>query len=123
MSSETLFEKYGGFASVFPIVNAFYDSVLDSEIVSYMFDSVDMEKLIEHQTLFISELMGGPGTYDDKQLIAAHQKLKINEDEWNEVVRILVETLQDFDVDQADIDTLAEKIVLKKPLIVSKAKC
>ena len=41
MASETLFEKYGGFASVFPIVNAFYDSVLDSEVVSYMFDDVE----------------------------------------------------------------------------------
>jgi hemoglobin len=121
MASETLFEKYGGFASVFPIVNAFYDSVLDSEIVSYMFDDVDMEKLIEHQTIFISELMGGPGNYDDRQLIAAHRNLNINEEEWDEVVTILVTTLQDFSVDEADINALAEKIVLKKPMIVTAA--
>ena len=121
MSSETLFEKYGGFASVYPIVNAFYDSVLDSEIVSYMFDDVDMEKLIEHQTLFISELMGGPGSYDDRQLIAAHRNLNITEEEWDEVVTILVSTLQDFSVDEEDINALAEQIMLKKPLIVAAA--
>ena len=121
MSSETLFEKYGGFASVFPIVNAFYESVLDSEIVSYMFDDVDMEKLIEHQTVFISELMGGPGDYDDRQLIAAHRNLNITEEEWNEVVGILVATLQEFSVEEADINALAEKIMQKKPLIVAAA--
>ena len=121
MLSETLFEKYGGFASVFPIVNKFYDSVLDSEIVSYMFDDVDMEQLIEHQTLFISELMGGPGNYDDRQLIAAHKNLNITEEEWDEVVRILIETLQEFSVDEDDINALAAQIVLKKPLIVAAA--
>jgi hemoglobin len=121
MPSETLFEKYGGFASVFPIVNAFYDSILDSEIVAYMFDDVDMSKLIEHQTVFISELMGGPGDYDDRQLIAAHRNLNITEEEWNEVVGILVATLQEFSVEEADINALAEKIMQKKPLIVAAA--
>ena len=119
MSSENLFEKYGGFASVYPIVNAFYDSVLESEIVAYMFDHVNMEKLIEHQTVFIAQAMGGPGTYDDRKLLAAHPKLNIQEEEWNEVVTILIETLQSFSVEQADIDTLVGKIATKKPLIVS----
>lgn len=123
MPPETLFEKYGGFASLYPVVSAFYDSVVNSEIASYMFDSIDMERLIEHQTIFISELMGGPGSYDDQKLIDAYQQLNINEDEWDEVIRILMQTLKDFHIDQADINTLEDKIALKKPLIVSRAQC
>ena len=41
------------------MVGAFYDAVLESEIVSYMFDKVDMPELIEHQTKFLAVAMGG----------------------------------------------------------------
>ena len=119
MSTDSLFEKYGGFAAVYPIVNAFYEGVLDSDVISYMFDDVNMENLIKHQTVFISQAMGGPGTYDDRKLVAAHQKLNIQEEEWNEVVTILVQTLEDFSVEPADIDALVGVIASKKPLIVS----
>ena len=71
MPSMSLFEKYGGFGSLYPIVGAFYDAVLESEIVSYMFDSVDMAELIEHQTKFIAVVMGGPGKYDNESLIGS----------------------------------------------------
>jgi len=118
MSSISLFDKYGGFSSLYPLVGAFYDEVLNSDVVSHMFDSTDMAQLIEHQTKFIAAVMGGPGTYDDKLLESSHKRLNITEDEWNEVVNILINTLTDFDIEEGDIDTLISKIGAKKHLIV-----
>jgi len=44
----SLFELYGGFASVSKIVMAFYDKILDSDIAGPYFDDVDMKALIDH---------------------------------------------------------------------------
>ena len=118
MPSVSLFEKYGGFGSLYPIVGAFYDKVLESDVVSHMFDSVDMPELIEHQTKFIAVAMGGPGIYDDASLEAGHQGLGINDAEWDEVVGILIETLTGFGVEEPDIETLVGLVASKKPLIV-----
>ena len=119
MPFESLFEKYGGFSSIYPIVSDFYEGVLDSDLIAHMFDDVDMENLIHHQTAFISQAMGGPGTYDDMKLVTAHENLNIQEKEWDEVVTILVQTLEDNSVERADIDALVGVIASKKPLIVS----
>ena len=58
MPSMSHFEKHGGFGSLYPMVGAFYDAVLESEIVSYIFDNIDMLELIENQTKFIAVAMG-----------------------------------------------------------------
>ena len=87
--------------------------------MSYMFDSVDMAELIEHQTKFIAVVMGGPGKYDDQSLKAAHSELDINDAEWDEIVRILIETLRSFHIEENDIATLVDLIAAKKPVIVA----
>jgi hemoglobin len=41
---------------------AFYDRVLNSDVIGAYFDDIDMRQLIDHQTKFISQGMGGPAT-------------------------------------------------------------
>lgn len=55
----TMFDRYGGFTSVSKIVMSFYDKVLDSETVGPYFEDIDMKALIDHQTKFIAQVMGG----------------------------------------------------------------
>lgn len=40
--SRSLFDKYGGFASVSKVVSAFYDKAVDSDIIGPYFDDIDM---------------------------------------------------------------------------------
>ena len=56
---QTMFERYGGFATISQVVGSFYDKVLDSPITSPYFADVDMRGLIDHQTKFFAFLMGG----------------------------------------------------------------
>jgi hypothetical protein len=46
----TMFERYGGFATVSKVVMAFYDKALDSDVIGVYFENVDMPALIDHQT-------------------------------------------------------------------------
>ena len=100
---QTVFERYGGFASVSRIVMGFYEKVLDSPIASPYFSNTDMKRLIDHQTKFISSLMGGPASYTNEHLERVHERLGITEEALMEIVALLRETLEDFDFADEDV--------------------
>ena len=56
----SLFIKYGGFSRIYKVIEKFYDNILKSETLNAHFKHTNMERLIHHQTSFISSLMGGP---------------------------------------------------------------
>lgn len=115
----SLFDKYGGFAAVNSIVFEFYNSVLDSDEVGPFFENTDMENLIDHQTKFISFLLGGPVTYPDAKLKAAHSNLDIQGEHFDTIKGLLGETLAAFDVEAGDIETVLEKIESYRSLIAA----
>ncbi len=117
--STTMFERYGGFASVSKIVMTFYDKVLDSEVLDPYFANVDMRRLVDHQTKFISALMGGPASYTDQKLAEVHAHLGIDSRSFDEMARLLREALEEGGMEDDDVANIAGEITKRKPLIVS----
>ena len=97
----TIFERYGGFASVSRVVMSFYDKILSSPLTSPFFANTDMKRLIDHQTKFMSSVMGGPASYTNEHLERIHARLGITEPAFMEVVELLSETLEDHDFEEA----------------------
>ena len=116
---QTVFERYGGFASVSRVVTEFYDRVLDSPVASRYFEHTDMRRLIDHQTRFMSQLMGGPASYTDDQLERVHARLHITEEAFNEVATLLKETLEDMDYEPEDVALVFDQVMARKRYIVS----
>lgn len=116
----TIFQRCGGFATVRLIVSAFYDRILDSATLQRFFIDVDMRNLIDHQTKFISAVMGGPATYNDDVLERVHARLNIARSEFEEMAALLRETLEDHDLDQADVNHIINELVKRAPIIVAK---
>lgn len=114
----TTFEKYGGFKTVSRIVMAFYEKVLDSDIVGHHFDDVDMPRQIDHQTKFVSSIMGGPAAMNDERLAHVHQKLDITPEEFDEICRLLLETMREHGVQQADAKAIGDVFEAKRGLIL-----
>lgn len=117
----TIFERYGGFASVRKIVSAFYERVLDSRLLAHHFEHVEMPRLINHQAAFISSVMGGPASYTDEHIRRVHARLGITSEEFAEAVDLLSETLEDFDFDQSDIDLVIAAVRRRQGFIVTTA--
>ena len=117
----TTFEKYGGFATVSKVVMRFYEMVLDSDEVGHFFDDIDMPRLMDHQTKFVSSLMGGPAATSDNRLKAAHQGLDITDAHFDEIARLLVEAMSEFDMAPEDIDSVVRSVEAKRSLIVPRA--
>lgn len=115
----TVYEKNGGFAQVRRVVSEFYDRALDSPLLVHHFEGVDMKRLIEHQTRFFSFLMGGPAVYTDEHLQHVHRRLQITLEEFDEMVELLTETLEDYDFDPDDIALVGEQLRKREPVIVS----
>ncbi|MEO4042051.1 group 1 truncated hemoglobin [Hoeflea sp. CAU 1731] len=118
MSDKTLFEKYGGFSSVSKVVLAFYDTLLDSDEIGPFFDDIDMSRMVDHQTKFISSLLGGPASYSDVQLRQFHRNLDITNAHFDELKAVLEETLANHGFEPADVRIALEAIEARRELIV-----
>ena len=116
--SDTLFEKYGGFGSISRVVMAFYDKLLDSDEIGDFFDEIDMKRLIDHQTKFVSALMGGPASYTDERLEQLHAHLNISGSDFDEMKRLLDETLEEFSFEPSDKQAVLGEIEARRRLIV-----
>lgn len=114
------FEKYGGFSAVSRVVMTFYELVLDSDAVGHHFDDIDMPRLIDHQTKFISSLMGGPAAMSDERLKAVHNTVPITDKDFDEIGKLLAEAMTQHRMSDEDIDQVVASIEAKRSLIVNR---
>ena len=115
---KSLYEKYGGFSTVSKIVMTLYDKLLDDDDVGPFFDDVDMPKLIDHQTKFVSSLMGGPASFTDTHIENAHKHLTIHNVHFDRLKELITETLNEFGVDGEDIDTVLAAFEQRRSLLI-----
>ncbi len=115
----SLYERYGGFAKINKIVMDFYDLLLDDDDVGAYFDDIDMPRLIDHQTHFISGILGGPITIDDNRLKISHARLGITDAHLDRMKSLLHQTLTSHDLDEADIQTVLGEIEIRRKFVVS----
>ena len=118
MSTQTLFDKYGGFSKVSRIVLAFYDTLLDSDNIGPFFDDIDMSRMVDHQTKFVASLLGGPASYTDNQLSQLHSHLDIKDTHFDELKEVLSDTLTDFGVEPNDVVLVLQEFENRRKLIV-----
>ncbi len=118
--SKSLYDKYGGFKTVSRVVITFYELVLDSDVVGHHFDDIDMGRLIDHQTKFMSSLLGGPVSFGDERLRTVHRGLIITHAEFDEIITLLAEALQMHGMEQGDINMVRQAIETKRGVIVAR---
>ena len=115
---QTLFEKYGGFSVISKIVLDLYDRLMDDEVVGPFFDDIDFAKQVDHQTKFVSSLMGGPASYTDDQIEKLHNHLTIAEHHFDQLTKILGQVLRDHGVSNEDAETVIGEFSNRQALVV-----
>ena len=113
-----MFERYGGFAAVSKVVMSFYDRVFDSDVLAPYFENVDMRRLIDHQTKFVSSVLGGPASYTNEALRRVHAHLDIDSVAFDEMILLFRETLEDLQFDDADVDVVVADLRSRSSYIV-----
>ena len=115
---QSLFEKYGGFSVVSKIVLDLYDRLMDDDDVGPFFDDVEFAKIVDHQTKFVSSLMGGPASYTDEQIEKLHNGLAIGEHHFDQLTRILTQVLNDHGVTEEDAAAIIGEFDSRRGLVV-----
>jgi hemoglobin len=115
---QTLFQKYGGFSKVSRIVLDLYDRLLDDDEVGPFFDEVDMARIVDHQTKFVSSLLGGPASYTDDQIFRMHKHLAINARHFDTLAEILADTLADHGFEPEDVEAVVQAFEVRRKLVV-----
>ncbi len=118
--SQTIYEKYGGFKTISRIVMSFYEMALDSEQIGDHFDDIDMPRLIDHQTKFVSSLVGGPASFSDDRIEAVHRHLNISHDDFDEMAALFSEALALHGMAEHDISVAIGAIEEKRSIIVTR---
>jgi hemoglobin len=113
-----LFEKYGGLSVLRAVIFGFYDRVLDNDVVGHFFDDVDLPRLVDHQTKFFTMVLGGPATFGDDRLARAHSHLDVTHAHFDEVARLLSETLEEAGFDPEDTKLTLAAVERRRSLIV-----
>lgn len=116
--AQKLFDKLGGFSAISKIVMNFYEQVLDSDIVGDFFEHTDMNMQIDHQTKFISSLLGGPASYTNEQLRKVHSHLDIKPEHFKEILVLLDRSLEMNGVNAEDRKFIASEMESKRMFIV-----
>jgi hemoglobin len=117
----SIFDRYGGFASIRKVVSSFYDEVLATPELSHHFAAVDMRSLISHQTQFMSFVMGGPGaSYTDDALQRVHAPLHITRAQLDLMRRLLRGTLEDHGFSDTDIQAIDRELDARTHVIVNE---
>lgn len=119
--SQTIFERSGGFAFVRKVVSTFYDYVIDDEVMAPYFLGVDMRRQIDHQSKFISAVMGGPGSFTDDHLQRVHVRLDITHEAFLIMGSLLKEAMEDNSMASADVDAVMHEIYIREHLVVKQS--
>ena len=104
----SLFDKYGGFTTLTKLVHEFYRKVLERPQLKAYFEGVSIEKIMEHQVNFLGLALGGPNEYQGRDLKESHAHLNIGTDDFFLVVALLEETLDEFGVEEEDINSILD---------------
>jgi hemoglobin len=115
---QTLYEKYGGFAAISRVVLDLYERLLDDDDVGPFFETVDMKRIVDHQTKFVSSLLGGPAHYTDEQIQRMHGHLEIGTRHFDRLKEILAQTLADHGFAQDDVVLVVGAFEARRNLVV-----
>ncbi|MBO0727646.1 MAG: group 1 truncated hemoglobin [Acidimicrobiaceae bacterium] len=100
-------------------VELFYDKVtMDPSLAGY-FEGVDLASLKGHQRAFIAAALGGPETYEGRDMGPAHSHLGITDSHFDTVVGHLATTLSELGVNEATIEEIAISLAPLRTDIVS----
>ena len=116
---ESIFNQLGGFVVVRKVVVEFYNNVLNEDELAKFFAHTNMERQIDHQTKFISQLLGGPASFTDEYLKKIHARMGISDLHFDMIKDILCETLEDFELKEEYVEFVGGEFESRRNIIVT----
>lgn len=104
------YSAVGGGPAIAAVVDRFYQLVLGDDRLRGYFDGVEMVRLKRHQVALVSQVMGGPVSYEGRDLREAHVGMNISSEDFGAVAGHLVAALTEAGVGSDIIDRVVTTI-------------
>ncbi len=98
----------------------FYEMALESDQIGGHFEDIEMPRLIDHQTKFVSSLVGGPASFSDDRIEAVHRNLNISHADFDEMAELFAEALSMHGMRDDHIKIALQAIESKRAIIVAR---
>ncbi|MBS1796169.1 MAG: group 1 truncated hemoglobin [Acidobacteria bacterium] len=120
---KSLYERLGGYDALAAVSDDFItrlatDKLLGRFVVGLSDDS--KKKLRQHFVEFLCNATGGSCVYMGRDMKTVHTGLGITEDDWNQSVKLLVETLDKFKVPEREKNEVLTAVSSLKKDVVEK---
>lgn len=115
-----MFHRYGGLDRVSDLVMRFYDRVLASERLAPFFRGIDMRRLVEHQAMYISAVMGGPASFSEAHLREVHAHLEISDADFDEMLAHFRAAMEEKAFAPEDKEAAMRRLASLRRVIVSR---
>ncbi len=119
IDAQSDYERIGGGPAVKAVVDRFYELILADERLVGFFNEADLSNLKRHQVLLISQVLGGPASYDGRDLREAHAHLDISLDDYLNVVSHLVQAMVEARVPPEIIERVGEALAASQQDVVT----
>jgi hemoglobin len=119
-AGETLFARLKGTDGIASVVGDFYRKVLADIQLTHYFERTPMPFLQRHMVAFLVQATGGPKEYGGREMLDAHEHLRITSRDFDRVAEHLVSTLREHGIAEADIIAVARAVAPLRPVIVTQ---
>jgi len=92
----SIYETIGGDAVIPEAVEKFYSKLVADPVVGEFFQHTNVAKLISHQRMFLTAMLGGPDAYSGRDVRAAHAHLMISDTDFDLFLDHLAKTLAEL---------------------------
>mgnify|MGYP000037457749 CR=1 FL=1 len=99
--------------------NLYFEIRKNEEFYNKFFKKYDISRLIGVQKETIAHLLGYKSNVTEINLVEKHKHLNIKEEDWNTFVKIVIKVLNDFKLEQKEIDFVLGKLSRIKDQIIT----
>ncbi len=94
----SLFDDLGGQAGIDNIVNNFVVDMQHNHAISPHFEDSNMTRFRDKFSEHLCHISGGPCNYSGDTMLQIHQGMNINEAQFNQVVELMIEAMDEANV-------------------------
>jgi hemoglobin len=113
-----MLDRYGR-VTLARIVAAFYADVLQSRTLGHYFAHVSITGLVQHQSMFMAAVMGGPAAFDSSHIRVVHEDLGITSEDFAEMLDMLEGRMLQGGIEPDDVRTVLDGYRQMRPEVVS----
>lgn len=120
---KSLYQRLGGYDAIAAVSDDFLERLGKSKVVGRFLVGLSDDskgKLRQHFVEFLCNATGGSCVYMGRDMKTVHKGLGINEEDWKESVKLLIETLDKFKVPEKEKNEVLAAVSSLKGDVVEK---